>query len=221
MDGRLLYVTFNYDTLLEQALERYLPVRFDSVGKYLHDDWSVVKVHGSENWVQNVYRADGRDLAGSTVDTIILAAADGLATYPVFHVVADCDTLQVNGSYVAPVVAIPIPSKGDKDWACPADHLDRMRAWLIDASAVLTIGWKGQEPHFLRELQKLRDHDVPVNVVTRLSEDDPAEVSCEDHGLTWLTDASLSGPCRVIRTGFSRFAVRDRLNEFVASLPVG
>lgn len=47
--ARVLYVSFNYDTLLEQTLTSYLSYPFESISRYLTASWAVVKVHGSED----------------------------------------------------------------------------------------------------------------------------------------------------------------------------
>ncbi len=220
---QILYISFNYDTLLEQGLTSYLTRPFESAAMYLQQDRAVIKVHGSDNWGQEVRRGDGIELTGTGPNTIIEAAEDGLEPLPGFHVLASISqVLMPNGVYVAPAIAIPIAAKDDTSWACPADHLERMRQDLSKAWSVLAIGWKGQEPHFVRELKDRLPEYTPITVVTRPApEGEPIESTGRQVELPWLADRTdLLMRCRVLRTGFLGFAEGERLDEFLIGVPV-
>ena len=46
-----LFVTFNYDTMLEKAIEQELAVHFQFMGSYVsRPDLKVFKLHGSVDW---------------------------------------------------------------------------------------------------------------------------------------------------------------------------
>lgn len=219
---RILYITFNYDTLLEEGLTSYLTRPFESAAKYLHHDRAVIKVHGSDNWGQEVRRTDGVELTGTGPNTIIEAAEDGLEQLPGFHVLADINQVQMpNGAYVAPAVAIPIAAKDGTSWACPPDHLERMRQDLAEAWSVLVMGWKGQEPHFVQELKERLPEYTPITIVTRPAEEREATEStgreAEPPWLAHRTDLLMR--CRVLRTGFLNFAETERLDEFLNGVP--
>ncbi len=219
---QILYISFNYDTLLEEGLTSYLTRPFESVAKYLHRDRAVIKVHGSDNWGQEVRRSDGVELTGAGPNTIIEAAEDGLDPLPGFHVLANINQVQMpNGAYVAPAVAIPIAAKDDTSWACPVEHLERMRQDLSRAWSVLAIGWKGQEPHFVKELNDRLPEYTPITVVTRPApEGEPIETTGRQVELPWLADRSdLLMRCRVLRTGFFDFVEGGRLDEFLKGVP--
>ena len=52
--GEKVLVSFNYDTLLEEALDSTLGIRFDSMGDYVTGNYKVIKPHGSINWWHRV-----------------------------------------------------------------------------------------------------------------------------------------------------------------------
>jgi hypothetical protein len=218
---RVLYVTFNYDTLLEDGLRSYLTRPFESVGKYLHPDRAVIKVHGSDNWGQEVERLDGADFSGGDSNTIIAAAEDGLRLLPSFHVLADASQVQMpGGAFVAPALAVPVAAKDDTSWSCPAEHLERMRSDLEQARAVLVVGWKGQEPHFLRELhERLREY-TPITVATRPADAGDSLTTIGEADVSWLTRHDLRMRSSILRTGFYRFVVERHLGTFLDSIQV-
>ena len=47
---RVCYVTFNYDTLLEDAIDSVHRIQLNDFDRYLNDYCGVVKPHGSVNW---------------------------------------------------------------------------------------------------------------------------------------------------------------------------
>ncbi len=144
---RIAIVTFNYDTLFDEALENFLP-RFQlrQIGDYIGDTrYQLFKLHGSVNWwreVQSEWISDVRSISPDWASTMFDPPGpfteDGL-----FHVFA--------GAYppCVPCLAIPTATKGDSDFVCPQEHLDQLKQQLNEVTNVLIVGWKGIERHFL------------------------------------------------------------------------
>lgn len=174
-DEPVIYVTFNYDTLLEQAcffaLDR---LTFESMPDYVADPRvTLLKLHGSINWwhpIEEVW-PDSRhgEPRGWIIDNI-----DSLTVLPMLIQRAPGAPLgEPVGTEHGPVrqlllpaIAIPVERKPHFE-ADPA-HEARLREVLPRIDKVITVGWRAQELHFL---DLLRDgglrKDATCLVVTK------------------------------------------------------
>jgi len=68
----IFLVTFNYDTLLEDALTRSLRIakHFKNLSDYLLGPYKVIKLHGSINWAHRVSRPPDLDHAPTKVEEV-------------------------------------------------------------------------------------------------------------------------------------------------------
>jgi hypothetical protein len=149
---RALYVTFNYDRLIENALENRGQV-FASMDDYVRPDQAnLIKLHGSVDWMRRIQRLDSKEFGGPAW-TIARQIADAIGTLPSPGAVER--TTAVPSSYVDGHLALPaiaIPVKNKSAFECPETHLASMKAALKHTRTILTIGWRGAETHFLNEL---------------------------------------------------------------------
>ena len=143
------YVTFNYDTLLEKALESDRSFAFSTMDDYVRDESPVFKLHGSINWWRRVLDSNGPPAVPLSHAADVLSREDeilvGEAEY-VVDVLSREDGVAVPP--VVPAVSLPAVTKSDQDFVCPASHLDQLRELLPTATHVLVIGWRGRESHF-------------------------------------------------------------------------
>jgi hypothetical protein len=159
---RVAIVTFNYDTLFDDALTNLLPgFRLGTIDNYTSDSrYLLVKLHGSVNW--------WRDARGAVIGDQEWTNVQGRIAPPVgwaptmfdppaqffesgaFHV--------GSGSYTpcVPCLALPTATKGVADFACPEAHVADLMQLLPQVTDVLIIGWKGIEGHFLEEWRKVQ-----------------------------------------------------------------
>ena len=221
--AELLYVTFNYDTLLEQALERELPgVNYRNMERYLDDERAVIKVHGSWNWKRKLEAPALPSNVGNTDVPWLIANAPGFRLSDDYLVEIRTSRITVDSLIaLAPAVAIPVVNKaGAEFFSCPPAHLARMRTSMSDVTDVLVVGWKGNEAHFLSELHKHVPHAAKVTIVGQPVGDvsDPkAVVTCHSLKIDWPAKAGLRGGCRVYRTGFSGF-VEHHLDTWLGTV---
>ncbi|HTS14876.1 MAG TPA: hypothetical protein VMH24_04355, partial [Candidatus Sulfotelmatobacter sp.] len=143
-DQRLLYVTFNYDTLLENAIQREPGTVFETMDRYLGSERSVIKVHGSWNWKRVAAGKAPPHSGERAYYRAVIEAAPQLTPTPVYHVIANAQQVAldgqqagVEGSVLLPAVAIPVVRKDASEFNCPKDHLDRLRQWLKDVNIAL------------------------------------------------------------------------------------
>jgi hypothetical protein len=142
------FVTFNYDTLLEKAVHSIIGQRFASIDDYIENPtpYSVFKLHGSINWWTGITSRD-RNLSMTLRDWADRVLEGTMPPVPLgTFLVADAEAR--SSEAMIPALALPIVTKTDRDFACPPDHLNPLRAWLPKADRVLVIGWRGAEAHF-------------------------------------------------------------------------
>lgn len=203
---RLCLVTFNYDKLLEYACEIVFGHSYGALQDYQKPrDVHVYKPHGSVNWALAT-PWDGPTFGDQ--DQARRRLCDDPAVEPEvldFEVrgVGRNVIENVKGRTTAYLPALAIPVELKPAMVMPTDHEQAMRADLSQASAVLAVGWRAREQHFLQVLQEhLPSHSLPLYAVSHATAD--AE---ETVGKLWTTGrfdryAAIDG-------GFSGFAAPE------------
>jgi len=160
-------VTFNYDTLFDDALTNLLPrLRLKAIEDYTSDArYKLFKLHGSVNWWREA-RCDWSP-SGGTADPADWATTMFDPPAPFY----ETGEFQVGaGAYLpcVPCLALPTATKGISDFACPEAHLAELTLLLPLVTDVLIVGWKGVEGHFLEEWRKAHagKPDRRINSVT-------------------------------------------------------
>ncbi len=187
----ILFVTFNYDTMLEEAL----PIVGRSCKKledYINQtSYKVIKVHGSVNWT--------RQLKEPTRDPHQKFSHADMIQYMIEHAetleVSDRFLMMVNpgvafesiypGSLIGMFPAIAIPVTQKVSFECPQTHLDTLIEVIPKVTKILTVGWRGTEQHFLKLLGQ---HVIlPLNrviiVAGDLAEAHKVEINLKQTGL--------------------------------------
>jgi hypothetical protein len=173
-------VTFNYDTLLEEAFSS-LNMPFVSIDDYIsRSGYKVIKPHGSVNWVRaltvtSTRRVDSMDQV--QMANRIIAIADTLEPSEDYYLAPEKDRgawvisrssqiPKTSGSYqiVLPAIAIPLEKK--TGYACPASHVRVLEESVSKTEKLLLIGWKGAEYAFVNLLGKRLRKDIPKMIVS-------------------------------------------------------
>jgi hypothetical protein len=187
-NGYVAWVTFNYDPLLEDALADHYHYDFGYGGPddpYLspyvaHPSWSLLHLHGSARWTrltdiprgplgqQNVAEAlvdrwDGKDLPS---DTTVYQRVRTLNPDPERrNAVLLGQGLDVIG---VPALTTPLASKS---WfECPPSHVDHLMTVLTQSDFVLALGWRAQEPHFIKLATELLGNTPDIAAVSQSQE---------------------------------------------------
>jgi hypothetical protein len=157
---RVCYVSFNYDTLLEDAIETVHHLKINSFDAYRHPAFQVVKPHGSINWSRRA-NASPTDLQDGWSQYLFRAEHEIQSSLvfgaPDSHVFEDS-----NGYGTLPAIALPLDTK--RAFECPPDHMEDLRKAVSEADRILTIGWRAFEPHFA-DLWKDRSDDGQLFIV--------------------------------------------------------
>lgn len=239
-DDPVLWVTFNYDTILDQALGSQYdmpsgggPPRIEECVS--QPEFKLIKLHGSVSW-GNVtrtpkpwygpaggYGVDPQIHLQQAKSALLTAASDGSLQIDA----ADIRNMPTNGAsagewtidlsdqdsrLLLPAIAVPLQSKAD--YVCPDDHVETLRELLPNVDRVLTIGWKAGEPDFVRDLGSIQEGAslLPVNGKPESREVVAANIRSERPDIR--VDPDVGG---VVKDAFSAFVENPtRLYEFLA-----
>jgi hypothetical protein len=148
IDMEVLFVTLNYDLLLDRRLDELS--RLDKLSDYIDDErgWSLVKLHGSVDWARRIHTLSGEDHRDPPpylehYDDIVLARGP-LRTMgdSVDHLRRQ--TLDPYGEVdLYPALSVPL---GEQDeLSCPPEHVHflQQQLQLSDGIHLLVIGYSG------------------------------------------------------------------------------
>ena len=178
------------------------------------DTFKLFKVHGSVHWprevdteIENIKERNVWDVASELIKRI----AD-LKVSERYRMVVDTHPIsKVDEIPLFPAIAIPVETK--RDFECPADHLDCLRAHLKNVSHILLIGWRSTEAHFLALLRDgLAGRAVPVQVVAgKKKSADEILARMHDAGITHLPPFGSA-----VDGGFTEYVVSREAEKFLA-----
>jgi hypothetical protein len=158
---RVCFVTFNYDTLMEAALQG-IGVSTAKISDYIaHPKCSLIKAHGSTDWQFWIRKLDtGLEYNEQPTDQEMILAAPTVRN-PVIAKGADAPREAKRERYFSlPALAIPTVSK--QSFVCPKEHLDELVRLIPDVTKIAIVGWRAGEKHFLNLLKEGLTRTVPV-----------------------------------------------------------
>ncbi len=206
-------VTFNYDTLLDQALQDF-GIQFSEMDNYItHPIYKLFKVHGSVNWAREVDSGsisvamdDLRRSSRDHVARILTARAADLRPGTRFYVHNAYPTVVLGNppKLVYPAIAIPVQMK--QEFQCPDSHLQTLADCLQRVRKVLVIGWRATEQHFISFLSKYLPPGAVGAIVGGTREDiGQTERNLQPLSVRWV--------CRHI--AFTDFIVSRKVDDFL------
>jgi hypothetical protein len=169
----VLFITLNYDSLLETALSAY-PQGIDRLEAYCDAGrpWSLVKLHGSVDWRYEMEDPEAAPSLGKLIEGIARGArvpSDGrIAYYPFNGSAVPLWTGGPGGElYTYPALAAPLGA-GD-EIVCPPDHVHYAVAWLGARPRLnlLVIGYSGLDQRVLDLLASTGKQLNHVRIVNR------------------------------------------------------
>ncbi len=205
-------VTFNYDTLLEDACSRALAMEIRTVSGYVSRVFKVIKPHGSVNWVRTLQSIATNVDTAPQVEHAIIARGSSVTVDPGFHVVSALNQTVLEGRNVYPAIALPVNSK--LDFESPEDHVTQLKAAVPAVTKLLVIGWRGTEPHFLDFWKQPRLKSVPDAIskiqIVAGGVDQATEIQNQ------LRASGINGRFLLSPGGFSQFVTGPELDAFLA-----
>jgi hypothetical protein len=144
----VVFITLNYDTLLDRRLELELAEPITELEHYLNREgsWSLIKLHGSVDWMKEILTTvDGSELLLSRAMKS-LGAEEELRLSPTIELRrrgAVADTRREGGILYYPALSVPLGPEDELN--CPTDHRDYAlsRLGAEDGLHILTVGYSG------------------------------------------------------------------------------
>jgi SIR2-like protein len=199
------FVTFNYDTLLERAIESDTIRQFPDVSSYAMptERWNVFKLHGSLGWSRRVQPPADLPVRRIRRENLIALAP---SLRPVDEWSKSAGAF---GQSAIPALAVPFESK--QDFECPSSHVDQLQSDLGGVDRILSIGWRATDEPFL---EMLRTHAGKVRHVETVTMTNPAAP------LARLTDVLPPGvEATATAGGFTQFIVNREIRRLFSPLP--
>ena len=162
--GSVCFVTFNYDTLLEEALTPF-DIDFPKLGSYVNNpSCTLVKPHGSTDWTYWIRKGSTSVPQDDPTPQQLIRAAPSIAPDAIITKAGDTPVeRRVQIYFQLPALAIPVVSKSQ--FVCPESHLTALRALLPRVTHIVAIGWRAAESHFLAMLSEHLTKPVAVTSV--------------------------------------------------------
>jgi hypothetical protein len=203
----IVLATFNYDTLIENALATTKNLAFENLPSYTADqDFELFKLHGSVNWLRGTNYGLARDIR--TVPHFLIENAATVLANDHFRITLDSD-YQV-GSTLMALPAIAVPLEQVKPFECPALHLERLKDLLPRVTEIVSIGWRGKEKHFLEMMKGCCKKRASMQwLIVAGSKEGATAIagSLKDYGLTMRF--------KVFEGGFTELVRSNRIQTFL------
>jgi hypothetical protein len=164
-DERVQLVTFNYDTLLEDAAGRVIPDwQIAGFTDYVaRTDWGLLKLHGSINWSRVANPPDqaaGESNANRALAAANLAHAGNLplrvqnATLAGMQSPSNPGSLPTgNDDVLFPAIAVPMADKAT--FECDDIQVEAFKSTVPEIRRLLVCGWRAAEAHAIQILQDI------------------------------------------------------------------
>ncbi len=145
----VLFLTLNYDTLLEIPLARNFGVDFSNEVDYINQSgWLLVKLHGSTNWYRP-FPQEAQALDDAEYFQILKSTQLPLPLQKhfVFFKIFEHAKKYDGNTPVYPAITVPVDGKYDIN--CPETHQAKAKEFLADCHNYLIIGTSGKDQDLL------------------------------------------------------------------------
>jgi hypothetical protein len=197
-------ITFNYDTLLDDACKTELDMSFPNIDSYIENStaYKLFKVHGSVDWVRKI-----NNCAGDPIE-----AAEHIKYTGEFY-----SSEQSQGEvdeFTKFIPAIAIPTQTKTFFEMPDSHLVKLKNVISSTNLLMTIGWRGTETHF-NDLWKEKDKKVVMGNKIVSGSFGGGKIIKEN-----LSNGGISIPyTEVYDLGFSSFTSKELSSYLNAHIP--
>ena len=147
--GHVCFVTFNYDTLLEQSLKQF-DIHFPSLGHYINNpNCTLVKLHGSTDWSYWIQKRSTNMLQTEPTPDELIRAAPQIDYKNSLLARTDETRRETAGEPYFKVPAVAIREVSKSESVRRSLYMDAPRALLQQVTHIAAVGWRAAEKHFL------------------------------------------------------------------------
>lgn len=152
----VLFITLNYDTLLEQALRLLNSDIYNFHDIYSYNTPSrsgnIVKLHGSINWLRLIPGSAGKTWEQAILTFNVLDKYDG--SNIIIDLPSDLPSISIDKHRVYPLLSAPLAGKDSSNIVCPESHLEFAAEFLKECGKFLIIGSSGLDDDLLSLLNE-------------------------------------------------------------------
>lgn len=202
------FVSFNYDTLFDRSL--FPKKEISNINTYIHDNYKLIKVHGSCNWVYeipfNLSVGDPRQIY-----EFLIKKPEEVEQISNSEKISIWNSNDPEKGY--PAIALPLADKSDSHFVCPKEHLKHLTDAISKTDRILIIGWSSSDPALIKLIRDNLKNPTKLYIVCGTDKNITASVKTNFQGIPLLnvvgqTDSSYF---------FSDLPNSDYLNSFIAS----
>jgi len=210
--GPKILVSFNYDTLLEEALGSTVGVRIRDLSDYVKSDYKIVKIHGSINWVHKI-EGPPIDVKRSpeAVSAEVIDRASALKINGSFYLVHRHHIPVLDDKPTIPALSIPVASKSD--YEAPSEQTRALTECLPEVDRVVVIGWRGSEVLFSETLASVAGKNRPRFMVISSNRESAADISGRISNS--FSEGNVGATFSTVDGGFSYAILNHRIDEFL------
>ena len=164
-------VTFNYDSLLENALADLDPeFEIKQMDDYIKRPvlFRLFKLHGSVNWGREVHIGFPANLNMTDPRSVLRYLIENASDPEITDRFAICHPssmgLADGRTPVLPAIAIPVEKK--RMFECPSYMIETLKSVLPHVTKMILIGWRATEEHFLGLLKQHLNPGVYISIVS-------------------------------------------------------
>jgi len=176
---KVLFVTFNYDSLLERTLRTNLGWTIERPEHCISGEFGyyLFKLHGSVDWglvtKQEFKEPRGTDLAHRLINEAPrLSYEPGLVPMSPSFAIDNSDTGAGARPLLGVVPALALPRRQKDEFVCPPEHVTLLAKALPSVTKILVIGWRATEAKFLKMIHEAKMSDLErVLAVCKTEED--------------------------------------------------
>jgi hypothetical protein len=210
--GQKILVSFNYDTLLEEAMDSSIGIRITELSDYVKNDYKIAKIHGSINWVHkvegpliNVKRSP------ALISEEVIDKASELKIDQSFHLIQRHRIPVLDDKPTIPALSIPVASKSD--YEAPNEQTEALVECLPEITKVVVIGWRGAENQFSSTLAATAGNNhVQFLVVSQ--NDESAGKICERINSSFR-ELNRPATYATVGGGFSYAILNHKIDDFL------
>ncbi len=157
--GHVVFVSLNYDTLLERALEHFdMKHTFaNSIHSFLGNGFfKLIKPHGSVDWFvpigeypQDEWFERARELNIESLNHLPVLVNRSMTAVTRSH---------PQSKLWYPLITAPLANKGPHSMVCPPEHVDALKQAVNEADKLLFIGTSGQDGDLLEVMADAAPH---------------------------------------------------------------
>lgn len=211
----VMFLTLNYDTLLEISLSRNFGIDFASEEQYINENgWSLIKLHGSTNWY-HLFETQIQDPTPEKYLQMLKTVATPLPLQKEFtmSISSGYGLKNIGNSFIYPALTVPVDGKYDIN--CPESHQTKAKEFLTGCHNYLIIGTSGNDQDLL-DLLKSHVRSAHVMLVGREEE---STLNTKKKFMDAVPQFQNSIEVFHHQRGFSEFVDSGKLDEFLESLP--